>query len=684
MKMKINKDFATDVFDRAEMKKYLPKATYNAIVKAQETGERPSQKDVENFAKGIRKWALGKGVKRYTHRFQPLNNFTAGKMDSLTSVDSNGDAVVKFRGKELTKGEGDASGFPNGGMRQTFEARGITNWDYQSAAFIKDGCLCIPTTFCSYNGAVLDKKTPLLKSMRALNDQAVRLLKLCGINCRSVTSMVGAEQEYFLIDKDKYLARPDLVYTGRTLLGNPPPKGQEMYDGYLRPPTRKTREFWNEADKALWKLGIVAKTEHREVAPCQFELAPCYSAVNNACDQNQIIMETLQSTAEKFNLVCLLHEKPFANLNGSGKHNNWSLLTDDGTNLFEQCCTSKGDAVFTLFTACVIKAVDEYQDLLQLSVSSAGNDCRLGGYEAPPRIISVFLGEVGEAIIKAVNDRRWKLGQDCLPPTPQATDRNRTSPFAYTGNKFEFRTVGSSASLADCNTVLNTVMADALKYFADKLENAADFWTEAQNSVKQTLSEHGKIMFNGNNYSAEWQVEAAKRRLVNLNNACDAAECLSEKQNVDLLVRHGIYTENEIAALQQIYFENYSNTIAIEARTLGEIADRQVAQSARNFVSQLVDTACNKKSLGLDSAYETDLCKKTTELLQELTKRSSAMKKDLEQCAALNGAKEKAHFAADVLIEDLRNVRQIADALEQICPRETWSLPTYGQLLLEN
>lgn len=678
---KLQKEFAKNVFDRKKMKKYLPRATYKAIVASETTGKSISQKDTERFAQGIKKWALSRGVARYTHLFQPLNNFTAGKRDNLSSVDGEGNAIIKFRGKELQKGESDASSFPSGGIRQTFEARGVTRWDVSSQAFIKDGCLYIPTTFGSFTGEALDKKTPLLRSCAALNKQAVRLLKLVGTSCKKVVSVVGAEQEYFLIDKEKYLARADLVNTGRTLLGAPPCKGQELNDHYYSSPSQKTLSFWAEVDTELWKLGIIVKTEHKEVAPCQFELAPCYAPVHIACDQNQIVMKTLQSVADKFGLVCLLHEKPFDKVNGSGKHNNWSLLTNANENLFEQGETPLEHARFLLLLASVVKAVDEHQDLLHLSVSSAANDCRLGGFEAPPHIISVFLGDHYEKILQTVNNPNFKMGTSLLPKFLETTDRNRTSPFAFTGNKFELRMVGSSASLADCNTVLNTVMADSLQYFADVLEHSQDLWTDAKNLVRTIFARHSKIVFNGNSYSENWLTEASNRKLLNVTSTPQAIKCLSDDKNAALFEVQQVLTARELGAVRQILLENYCNTLTIEANTLTEIAERQVAPAARKFLESLLKTATAKQQLNLDFNQEYALAKKMSTLQKRLAWHAARIRKKLANCKLLNTPLEKAEYICNLIVPAMKQLRQICDRLEQLCPKEMWPFPTYGDLL---
>ena len=562
--------FAENVFDYRKMRKYLPAKTYKAIVNAREHNGELTDKDVEIYAEALKKWATAKGVTRYTHWFQPLNNFTAEKRDSLTSINREGEAIIKFRGKELTTGEGDASSFPNGGMRQTFEARGITNWDYTAFAFIKGDSLCIPTTFCGFNGEILDKKTPLLRSSYALNKQALRILNKLGMPRSRVRSVVGAEQEYFIISKELYGKRSDLVYTGRTLFGAAPPKGQELDAHYFRPPTDDVIRFMQDVDNELWKLGIIVKTEHNEVAPCQCELAPCYSDSTDACNQNQLIMETLKTTAEKHGLKCLLHEKPFDKINGSGKHNNWSLITDRDENLFETGSTAQENARYLLFLAGVVKAVDEYNDLLLASVASASNDLRLGGYEAPPQILTVFLGEPLDKTIQYACGGKWRAGKDCLPKIVNVTDRNRTSPFAFTGNKFEFRMVGSSASISDVNTTLNVIVAESLRQFADELDNACDVWQKTGELITQVFAEHKRVIFDGNNYSDDWIEEAKKRGLLNAD-AVESIEFLSREKNLRLFERHGVLTRREQLARQDVLLQTYCNAVQTEGAVTAEM-----------------------------------------------------------------------------------------------------------------
>lgn len=672
--------FAQNVFDYNKMKKYLPLKTYKAIVNARENNGKLLPKDVEIYADALKKWALKKGVTRYTHWFQPLNNFTAEKRDSLTSLNKEGNAIVKFRGKELTTGEGDASSFPNGGMRQTFEARGVTNWDYTAFSFIKGDCLCIPTTFCGFNGEVLDKKTPLLNSSLALNKQALRILNLLQFKCGRVRSVVGAEQEYFLIKKSLFDKRRDLVYTGRTLFGAEPCKGQESDGHYFRPPTDDVLAFMRDVDDELWKLGIIVKTEHNEVAPCQCELAPCYSDANDACNQNQLIMETLKNTAEKHGLKCLLHEKPFDKINGSGKHNNWSLLTDYDENLLEAGNTPKENARFLLFLASVIKAVDDYNGLLLASIASAGNDLRLGGYEAPPRILTVFLGEPLSETIKYALSGNWRCGTDTLPKTLNVTDRNRTSPFAFTGNKFEFRMVGSAASIADVNTTLNTIVAESLKQFADKLENETDLWQGVKDIITDVFERHKRVLFDGNNYSESWLDEAKRRGLVIADTVQSIRE-LSDEQNVGLFERHGILTRREQLARQEILFETYCDAIRVESAVTCEIVEKQISPYVEEYQRRLAKLIYDKTQSDIPVAIEKEKLNGLINLHKDLLNATADLKLNLTQAQQIKDTAQKAELFKNGTISAMREVRKYADALERICPQDIWTLPTYGQML---
>ena len=671
--------FAENVFDYRKMRKYLPAKTYKAIVNAREHNGELTDKDVEIYAEALKKWATAKGVTRYTHWFQPLNNFTAEKRDSLTSINREGEAIIKVRGKELTTGEGDASSFPNGGMRQTFEARGITNWDYTAFAFIKGDSLCIPTTFCGFNGEILDKKTPLLRSSYALNKQALRILNKLGMPRSRVRSVVGAEQEYFIISKELYGKRSDLVYTGRTLFGAAPPKGQELDAHYFRPPTDDVIRFMQDVDNELWKLGIIVKTEHNEVAPCQCELAPCYSDSTDACNQNQLIMETLKTTAEKHGLKCLLHEKPFDKINGSGKHNNWSLITDRDENLFETGSTAQENARYLLFLAGVVKAVDEYNDLLLASVASASNDLRLGGYEAPPQILTVFLGEPLDKTIQYACGGKWRAGKDCLPKIVNVTDRNRTSPFAFTGNKFEFRMVGSSASISDVNTTLNVIVAESLRQFADELDNACDVWQKTGELITQVFAEHKRVIFDGNNYSDDWIEEAKKRGLLNAD-AVESIEFLSREKNLRLFERHGVLTRREQLARQDVLLQTYCNAVQTEGAVTAEMFYKQIAPCVEKYQTELALLIDRKNKLSEKTATEADKLNRIVKLTDGCAKASAQLQEKLRQIPTENSV-ERARYCQTVIRPAYNEVRRRADELERLCPASEWALPNYGQLL---
>ena len=675
--------FAENVFDDGKMKKYLPKSTYKALIYARENYTELSPKDRDIYANAVCRWALGKGVTRYTHWFQPLNNYTAEKRNSLYCIDKERNAVLKFRGKELSLGEGDASSFPNGGIRQTFEARGITRWDYTSYAFIKDGCLCIPTTFCSNNAEILDKKTPLINSCKALDTQAVRVLKALGENVQHVYSVVGAEQEYFLIDKALYDKRKDLIYTGRTLYGAEPPKGQEFDDHYFRPPSTRIDEFMKSVDDELWKLGILVRTEHNEVAPHQHELAPCYTRTNLACDYNQLTMETLKKVASVHGFACLLHEKPFAYVNGSGKHNNWSILTDGDENLLEIGNTGRENARFLLFLAACVKAVDDYSELLIESISSRGNDCRLGGYEAPPKVLTVFLGEpLTKAIQYATTSRKWRCGTDTLPNVSLCTDRNRTSPFAFTGNKFEFRMVGSSASISDVNTVLNTAVAESLRIYADRLENATDVWQTVHEVIAETFAKHRRIIFEGDNYSDSWANEAKRRNLKNISTVT-AIENLSCAHNVNLLEKHGVLSHREVLARQQVLLTNYVNTANIEGNVALDMYTKQIEPGVEQYVKTLTDIITNKSSINAPCELEISKTDKVSKLLKLCSVRAKALHNHLKKLAACETALLKARYCESYVLPSLMNLRKSVDKLEQLTPQEYWAIPTYGQMLFD-
>ncbi len=673
--------FAQDVFDDAKMRKYIPKATYQAIVYARENFAELSAEHRKIYANALCKWAQSMGVTRYTHWFLPLNNRTAEKRDSLYSIDGSYSAVVKFREKEL-KGEGDASSFPSGGMRQTFEARGITQWDCTAYSFIKDGCLCVPCTFQSFHGEALDTKTPLLKSLKSLDKQAVRVMRALGENVKHVYSAVGIEQEYFVVDNALFERRPDLVYTGRTLFGAPTPKGQEFNDHYFCPPSKKLERFMQEADERLWKLGIVVKTEHNEVAPHQCELASCYLRANLACDHDHLTAEILKKTAEEHGLACLLHEKPFARINGSGKHNNWSLMTDKGENLLEIGDMGWQNARFLLVICAVIKAVDDYSDLLLASISSRGNDCRLGGCEAPPRVMTVFLGEPLQQAITYALSGKWHCGKDLLPDVSMGTDRNRTSPFAFTGNKFEFRSVGSATLSADVNTALNTAVAESFRQFADRLEHAPNVWKSVNELISETFSKHKRVLFDGNNYSQAW-AEEAKMRGLKEHGCVTALETLSNAHNINLFVRHGVLSQREMLARQKILLQSYVNTVKTECNAGVEIYRRRVCVAVENYLLRLADLTHVKSDLNLDRQSESHKLERVSKLTKKANALCGRLKKLLGELDDVKTIAEQAHYCEQLLVPALDALRIPIDQLEKLCPADLWPLPTYGQLLFD-
>ena len=679
--------FGSLVFNDAAMRDRLPKETYEAL---KETVARGAQLDfdIANIvASAMKNWALENGATHFTHWFQPLTGVTAEKHDSFISPAGGGSAILEFSGKELIKGEPDASSFPSGGLRATFEARGYTAWDPSSYAFIKDGSLCIPTAFCSYGGESLDKKIPLLRSMQALNKQALRILRLFGkTEVKRVITTAGAEQEYFLIDRHIYQKRPDLVYTGRTLFGARPPKGQELEDHNSGAILPRVSAFMKELDCELWKLGVPAKTKHNETAPAQHELTPVFSTANVATDHNQLTMELMKTIANRHELVCLLHEKPFAGVNGSAKHNNWSISTDTGSNLLEPGETPFDNAQFLLFLAAVIKAADEYQDLLRISAASAGNDCRLGAYEAPPAIFSMFLGEELTEILDALENgrayegrekTRIEIGATVLPNFPKdTTDRNRTSPFAFTGNKFEFRMVGASFSIADANTMLNTAVAEVLGEFADTLENAGDFRGELADVIKKTIKEHKRIIFNGNNYSGEWREESKRRGLPEYASAVDALPRLIDEKNIRLFAKHNVFTENELKSRYEILLENYCKTIHIEALTFIEMTRRGIIPASLGYQHELAELALKKKALGIDADTE----EKLLETLSAHTAAAYAQSEELE--AALEGMEQReARHYRDKILGIMAKLRESADRLEADVAKKHWPYPGYGEIL---
>ncbi len=690
----VNELFGSMVFSDYLMRQRLPKETYKALQKTINGGAELDITVANVVANAMKDWAIEKGATHFTHWFQPMTGITAEKHDSFITPTSDGRVLLDFSGSELVRGEPDASSFPSGGIRATFEARGYTVWDPTSAAFVKGKTLYIPTAFCSYTGEALDAKTPLLRSMEAVSKQAIRILRLFGnTTASSVNTTVGPEQEYFLIDRSMYELRKDLVYTGRTLFGCKPPKGQELDDQYFGSIKTRVADFMNELNEELWKLGVLAKTEHNEVAPAQHELAPIFSTTNIAIDHNHLTMEMMQRIAKKHDMICLLHEKPFAGVNGSGKHNNWSIATNDGMNLLDPGHTPHENAQFLLFLAAVIKAVDEYQDLLRISVASAGNDHRLGANEAPPAIVSVFLGDELTAIVDAIDSgtsynavekTMMKIGVDVLPPFPKdTTDRNRTSPFAFTGNKFEFRMVGSAMSIAEANTVLNTAVAEILRVFSDKLEKASDFNSALQTLVKETISAHKRVIFNGNGYDEAWVVEAEKRGLLNLKATPDALPYLVKDKNVTLFETHGVYSKTELESRFEISLENYCTTINIEAITMLEMAKTLILPAATGYAKELSDTAIAKKTcLGTaDLTYETACIEKLSNLTTALYKGTIALEEALTKSEEIEEVGPKSMFYKDTMIPAMDAIRTASDALEAITASDYWPLPTYGDML---
>ena len=686
--------FGNNVFDDRQMKARLSEKVYNSIRKTIEEGKQLDISMANAVAAAMKDWAVEKGATHYTHWFQPMTGVTAEKHDSFISPAPDGGVIMEFSGKELIKGEPDASSFPSGGLRATFEARGYTAWDPTSFAFIKDKTLCIPTAFCSYTGEALDKKTPLLRSMAALNKQALRILKLFGNdNVHMVRTSVGPEQEYFLVDKEMFDKRHDLVYTGRTLFGAKSPKGQEMDDHYFGIIKPSVAEYMKDLNDELWKLGILAKTQHNEVAPAQHELAPIYSTTNIATDHNQLTMEIMQKVAARHGLVCLLHEKPFAGVNGSGKHNNWSISTDTGVNLLTPGETPYENAQFLLFLVAVIKAVDEYQDLLRISVATAGNDHRLGANEAPPAVISIFLGEELEAVLKAIETdsayegskkAKMQLGVDILPEFKKdATDRNRTSPFAFTGNKFEFRMLGSSNSIACANIMLNAAVAEILEEFADKLEKESNFEDALHELIKTTIKEHKRIIFGGNGYGEEWMEEAAKRGLSNLKTTADCMPHLLDKKNADMLIEQKVYTMPELESRYEIMLENYVKTVNIEALTMIDMAKKEILPAIEKYVSELVSVAVKKAKLdsAIQSGYESSVIKKLSALEDMIYTRCEDLEKSAATLKGIEDITKQSEFVRDDVLAKMAALRVAADEAETLTDSNYWPFPTYGDLL---
>ena len=685
--------FGSMVFSDEVMEARLPKDTYKALQKTIKNGKHLDLGVANVVANAMKDWAIEKGATHYTHWFQPMNGVTAEKHDSFISP-KNGKVIMEFSGKELIRGEPDASSFPSGGLRATFEARGYTAWDATSYAFIKDGVLCIPTVFCSYGGEALDQKTALLRSMEEINRQALRVLKLFGNeDVASVKTTVGPEQEYFLVDKKLYDRRKDLIYTGRTLYGSKAPKGQELDDHYFGAIKPRVAAFMKDLNVELWKLGILAKTEHNEVAPAQHEMAPIFSTTNIAADSNQLTMEIMQKVAKKHDMICLLHEKPFAGVNGSGKHNNWSISTDTGVNLLEPGDTPYENAQFLLFLCAVIKAVDEYQDLLRISVASAANDHRLGANEAPPAIVSMFIGTDLAEILEAVETGKpygakekeiLRIGVHTLPKFPKdTTDRNRTSPFAFTGNKFEFRMLGSSASISCANTVLNTSVAEELKQFADELEGKEDFETALHELIKRTIKEHKRIIFNGDGYDESWVKEAEKRGLLNLKTTPDALKHLLDKKNVDLFTSHGVYTTTELEARHEVLLENYVKIVNIEALTMLDMAHKDILPAMSAYSKELADAALEKKKLSedIDTTYETETVKALGNLLGNTYSNVRKLESDLYTAKSITSSVELADYYKDFILADMSALRASADEMETMASSEKWPYPSYGDLL---
>ncbi len=685
--------FGSNVFGDSVMQQRLPKETYKALQRTIKDGRSLDPNVATVVANAMKDWAIEKGATHYTHWFQPLSGLSAEKHDSFITPISDGKVIMEFSGKELIQGEPDASSFPSGGLRATFEARGYTAWDPTSYAFIKDGVLCIPTAFCSYGGEALDKKTPLLRSMQAINKQALRVLKLFGnTDAKSVKTTVGPEQEYFLIDEDVYNKRKDLIYTGRTLFGAKPPKGQELEDHYFGIIKPRVQAFMNDLNEELWKLGILAKTEHNEVAPAQHELAPVFTTTNIAADHNQLTMEIMQKVAKKHHMVCLLHEKPFAGVNGSGKHNNWSVSTDTGVNLLNPGDTPYENAQFLLFLCAVIKAVDEYQDMLRVSVASAGNDHRLGANEAPPAVVSMFLGteltEVLEAIEKDIpygskEKELLKIGVHTLPRFPKdSTDRNRTSPFAFTGNKFEFRMLGSSSSVSCTNVVLNTAVAEELKQFADTLEKADDFEEALHELIKKTITDHKRIIFNGNGYDDAWIAEAEKRGLLNLRTTPDCLPYSVSDKNIKLFTDHKVYSETEMRARYEILSESYCKTLNIEALTMIDMAKKDYLPAVSKYSHELSDTIIAKAACGdIDSTYEKELLAKISKLNTAAYKKVQKLEEATLKAKEIDDTTELSMFYKDSVFAAMSKLRITVDELETMVPAASWPYPSYGDML---
>lgn len=686
--------FGSMVFDERTMQERLPRETFKALENTIQEGKSLNINIANTVASAMKDWALEKGCTHFTHWFQPMTGITAEKHDSFISPAGDGSVLMEFSGKELVRGEPDASSFPSGGLRATFEARGYTAWDPTSFAFVKDKTLYIPTVFCSYTGEALDKKTPLLRSMEALNKQALRILRLFGdTKTQQVNSTVGPEQEYFLIDRNLYNQREDLVLTGRTLFGARPPRGQELEDHYFGSIKLKVASFMRDLDNELWKLGVLAKTEHNEVAPAQHELAPIFSNTNVAADHNQLTMEAMKKVAERHGMYCLLHEKPFEGVNGSGKHNNWSLSTDTGTNLLEPGDSPMENAQFLLFLVAVIKAVDEYQDLLRISVASPGNDHRLGANEAPPAIISIFLGDELTEILKCLEQGKpysqkdkeiLKVGVHTLPRFPKdSTDRNRTSPFAFTGNKFEFRMLGSAVSISGPNVALNTIVAEELEQFADKLEKSKDFRKDLDTLVRKTIKEHKRIIFNGDSYTDSWVAEAEKRGLLNLKTTVDAMPHFLDKKNVKLFAKHHIFTESEMHSRYEVSMENYSKTLNIEALTMIDMANKQILPAVEKYMDDLSLAFTHKKALNpkMNCHVEYDRVTKLSELSASVYDETEELKENVSAAAAITDFEESARAYKETVLPTMDALRTDADKMETLTGASYWPFPTYADLI---
>ena len=690
----INEFFGCNVFNDSVMKERLPEDVYEKLKSTIKEGKCIDSSIADTVAEAMKKWAIERGATHYTHWFQPLTGITAEKHDSFISPTEDGSIIMEFSGKELIKGEPDASSFPSGGLRATFEARGYTAWDPSSYAFIKDCTLCIPTAFCSYSGEALDQKTPLLRSMEAINKQALRIVKIFGFeDVKRVNTTVGPEQEYFLVDKTLYDKRPDLIFCGRTVIGAMPPKGQEMDDHYFGVLKPRVAAFMRELDNELWKLGILAKTEHNEAAPAQHELAPIYTTTNIAADHNQLTMEFMKKIAQRHGLVCLLHEKPYDGVNGSGKHNNWSISTDTGVNFLKPGKNPENNKLFLLTLAAVIKAVDEHQDLLRISVATAGNDHRLGANEAPPAIISIFLGEELTELLESFETgihhdsakrERMNMGAEVIPAIRKDnTDRNRTSPFAFTGNKFEFRMLGSASSVSDTNVMLNTMVADVFREYADRLEKAQDVECEIDAIIKDTVENHKRILFNGDGYSEEWQKEAARRGLLNLPSTVDALPLLKTEENIALFERHNVLSRSEINSRVDIVLENYSKTLHIEALTMIDMMNREVIPAISAYTDKLCETVIRKNDLRIDATVEKELVTRLSAANKEIFGLTSSLKMAVASAERSSDILERATEYHDCILKLLSDIRKYADSAESVMPSKYWPYPSYSDLLFK-